>query len=96
MRIDLLLAVVGMLGVMVAAMSSALRRLPLSKPLLGLWLLHVDGVLAVFVGGLTFNAVGTGAERTSEGETAAAGCSLFVRASSRAGHSGEDDRGSWL
>lgn len=31
-------------------------------------LLHVDGVLAVFVGGLTFNAVGTGAERTSEVE----------------------------
>lgn len=31
-------------------------------------LLHVDGVLAVFIGGLTFNAVGTGAERTSEVE----------------------------
>ncbi|UPK62166.1 cation:proton antiporter [Rhodococcus pyridinivorans] len=31
-------------------------------------LLHVDGVLTVFVGGLAFNAVGTGAERTSEVE----------------------------
>ncbi|WP_413766839.1 cation:proton antiporter [Rhodococcus pyridinivorans] len=31
-------------------------------------LLQVDGVLAVFVGGLAFNAVGTGAERTSEVE----------------------------
>lgn len=31
-------------------------------------LLHVDGVLAVFVGGLAFNSVGTGSERTSEVE----------------------------
>jgi sodium/hydrogen antiporter len=29
-------------------------------------LMHVDGILAVFVGGLTFNLVGTGAERTTE------------------------------
>ncbi|MDF6102877.1 cation:proton antiporter [Gordonia hongkongensis] len=31
-------------------------------------LLHIDGVLAVFVGGLAFNSVGTGSERTSEVE----------------------------
>ncbi|MGA4688691.1 cation:proton antiporter [Rhodococcus sp. AB351] len=31
-------------------------------------LLHVDGVLAVFVGGLAFNLVGTGAERAAEVE----------------------------
>ena len=30
------------------------------------------------------------------GLTAAAGRSLYVRAGSRAGHSREDDRGSWL
>ncbi|TWH16114.1 NhaP-type Na+/H+ and K+/H+ antiporters, partial [Rhodococcus rhodochrous J45] len=41
MHIDVVLAVVGGLGVIVAAISSAMRRLPLSEPLLGL----VAGVL---------------------------------------------------
>ncbi|UPK62169.1 hypothetical protein MYP14_15205 [Rhodococcus pyridinivorans] len=36
MHIDVVLAVVGALGVVVAAISSTMRRLPLSEPLLGL------------------------------------------------------------
>jgi sodium/hydrogen antiporter len=36
MRIDILLATVGLLGVIVAALSALMRRLPISEPLLGL------------------------------------------------------------